>query len=187
VNDEEKYVNVTRIKHFEKNKRYMVNVFYYDREKKQVYTLQKSTLNKGEYERVCNLLLIEDEKTQEKKHYLLIRDLSRFFKNIAGLDTKKKIYPCINCLNYFYNEDKLKEHQEVGCEDNEVQKTIMPKKDGKSNFVEFENYKKKIMQPFVIYADTESILKGIEKNEDDDSKTTKFQEHKNCSFACVMV
>jgi len=138
---ENKWVSIDKIHHFERNNRVMVNVFYWNNAEKRVQTLERSKLKKGEYDKVVRLLLIEDEKNPEQKHYVLIRDFSKFFNQIITNTDGHKIYPCDNCLSYFRDEKNLERHIEGGCEDMETQRVTMLGK--KENSIEFKNYKNK--------------------------------------------
>lgn len=185
-----KSVNVKRIKYFEKNNKISVNVFYFNNQSGEVSLLEKTKLKIGEYEKTCDLLLIEDVENPEKKHYVLIRNFNRFYKQLVNNQHDHQLFPCRHCMNYFYCEDKLKSHIENGCEENEAQTLIMPTEE--DNYIEFKNFKNIITHPFVIYADTESLLEKIfdENTETDDrsnQKTKKYQEHKINSYCQKVV
>ena len=57
----------------------------------------------------------------------------------------------------------------------------MPKKD---ECVRFKNYERKIKSPFMIYADSESILVTEDKRKQnpEESYTNKYQKHVVCSY-----
>ena len=57
----------------------------------------------------------------------------------------------------------------------------MPKKDEN---IKFKNFDRKIISPFMIYADFESVLvpEDNEKQNPNESYTTKYQKHIGCSY-----
>ena len=62
----------------------------------------------------------------------------------------------------------------------------MPKK---GEYVKFKNYERKIMSPFVIYADFESILvpENNGKKNPEEFFTNKYQKHIACSYGYKLV
>ena len=54
----------------------------------------------------------------------------------------------------------------------------------KGKYVRLKNYERKIKSPFMIYANSESILvpQGIGKKNPDKSFTEKYQKHVACSY-----
>ena len=57
----------------------------------------------------------------------------------------------------------------------------MPKKDEN---IKFKNFDGKMISPFMIYADFESVLvpEDNEKQNPNESYTTKYQKHIGCSY-----
>ena len=97
-------VKLDHIVIFEKfNPSISINVFGF--EDRVVYPLQ---LSKSKSEQTINLLLISDG---EKQHYCLIKSLSRLLSSQVSGHKESNSF-CLNCLNHFPNEEKLKIHEE---------------------------------------------------------------------------
>ena len=59
---------------------------------------------------------------------------------------------------------------------------------GKQAVIRFKNYSNKLAVRFKIYADFESLLKGVKsRDKNDASYTEKYQSHIPCSFAYKVV
>ena len=96
-------VDLKQIIIFEKlNPQISINVFGFEGD---VYPLR---LSKSESEQTINLLLISDG---EKQHYCLIKSLSRLLSSQMSKHGHTNVF-CLNCLNHFPNEEKLKIHEE---------------------------------------------------------------------------
>lgn len=109
----------------------------------------------------------------EKYHYCQITNLSKLVR--AQLTKHKaKIWICDRCLHYFCNESKLNLHT-VDCTLVNKCKVKLPSLDEK--WLCFKNFGYKSKHPFIIYADTESILEPINE-ESDQKRTTRYQHHK---------
>ena len=77
-------------------------------------------------------------------------------------------------------------------EENFIPKTalkLMANKDYKGKYVKFKNHEIKIKPPFMSYADFESILvsKDNEKQNPEESYTSKYQKHIHCSYGYKLV
>ena len=164
-------VELSQISRFEKLNKIRVNVFGY--EKNIVYPL---TVSKAEYSQRVNLLLISEG---EKKHYCLIKSMSRLLSAQTSTKEHKQFY-CSRCLNSFGRQDLLDKHLEL-CKNNEAVGIKMPEK---GTFVNFKNHHKKMNMPFVIYADFESLMKAIHSTQQNSKKsyTEKKVLHKPISF-----
>ena len=90
-------------------------------------------------------------------HYTAIKSLSRLLRS-SNTKHKCKQYFCNNCLQGFMLESSRDEHQ-VYCEDNETVRVEMSR-DGST--VEFCDGQNQFRVPFVMYADSESILEPIQ-------------------------
>ena len=91
------------------------------------------------------------------KHYTWVKNISRLLSSQVSND-KEKHYFCLRCLNPFWTPKSLEKHSEY-CRNHEAVKIEMPKK---GDILKFENYYKGERLPFIIYADTESLIKPIE-------------------------
>ena len=168
-------VSLRDINKFESlNSNISITVMGYDAQDK-IYPLRISKHNDRTHK--IKLLLIEDN---EKRHYCLIRNLCR----LIGTQVSKhngKCFICENCLNPFVTEESLDKHKEY-CDSNECVKINMPKK---GDIVKFKNYCNSEKVPFIIYADTEALIKPIQSCTPDsqNSYTKKYQKHEPISFS----
>ena len=76
----------------------------------------------------------------------------------------------------------LSRHMEY-CQAAEPARVVMPKKEEAT--LSFSNFNKMLKCPYVIYADTESLIKPLDKVQA--GKTTRDSIHEACSFAYVVV
>ena len=169
-------VDLKQIRIFEKlNPQISINVFGFEGD---VYPLR---LSKSESEQTINLLLISDE---EKQHYCLIKSLSRLLLSQMSKHGHTNSF-CLNCLNHFPNEEKLKIHEEY-CLKNQAIRIEMPEE---GSFISFIHHNRSIKVPFVVYADFEAFTEEIPISEQNDkfSFTQKYQKHKPSGFCYKIV
>ena len=86
---------------------------------------------------------------KERWHYLVVKKLSALLYRITS---KKGDFYCLNCLNSFRTENKLKSHGKV-CKNKIFCGIVMPSE--KDNTLEFNQYMKSDKMLFFIYVDTE--------------------------------
>ena len=177
-------MEVDKIEKFEKNNPFVsVNVFYLNG---SVHPLI------SEVERDDNIDLLLTEK-DGKKHYCLIKNLSRLLSKQVAKDKKPKVF-CRRCLNHFPNNEKLEVHKEY-CARKECVKIEMPEiktdKNGEARKpdISFKNWNRMMKVPFVIYADFEAFLVNMDSCETDNksSFTEKYQKHLPCGFCYKIV
>ena len=132
-------------------------------------------------EQTINLLLISDG---EKQHYCIIKSLSRLLSSQVS-DHKESNSFCLNCLNHFPNEEKLKIHEEY-CLKNQAIKIEMPEE---GSFISFIHHNRSIKVPFVVYADFETFTEEISTCEPNkrSSFTKKYQRHQPSGFCYKIV
>ena len=169
-------VSLKDIDRFEKqNPNISTTVFGYN-EKDKVHPLSVS-------EHVCNrehniiLLLIERDGV---KHYCLVKIPSRLLsKQISA--HKKGTHICFRCLNPFWSHKSLEKHWEY-CRNHEAVKINMPEK---GTMLRFKHHERSEKVPFIIYADTEALIKSIQNCEPnpESSYTKKYQKHEPISFS----
>ena len=169
-------VKLNQIAIFEKtNPQITVNVFGFD---ETIYPLR---ISKTKRRWIVNLLLISDG---EKQHYCLIKSLSRLLSSQVTKDNHAKSF-CLNYLNHFPNEEKLKIHEEY-CLKNQAIKIEMSEK---GSFIYFIHHNRLIIVPFVVYADFEAFTKEISTCEPNQkfSFTQKYQKHRPSGFCYKIV
>ena len=131
-----------------------------------------------------NLLYITAD---EKSHYVLVKDLSRFVSRQYNNDNNKK-YFCQYFLHGCTSEGTLKNHWER-CKLIGVQRIKLPeagnkkrREKGKLTKIEYQ-----LCLPFVIYADFESVLCKQDSCEPSSkSFTTQYHYHVKCG-SCIYV
>ena len=162
-------MELTQVDRFEKLNEVNVNVFGYE---KEVYPLRMS---KTDYSHHVNLLLISQD---EKKHYCLIKSMSRLLSSQVSKKKKQKHF-CPRCLKFFGRHDLLHKHLEL-CRDSEAVRIKMPEE---GTFVHFKSHHKTMDMPFVIYADFESIMKPFHSVQQNPEKSyTEKMVHVPVSF-----
>ena len=177
-------VKLDQIVIFEKfNPQISINVFGFEG---VVYPLRLSKRKseqreRSENEQTINLLLISDEA---KQHYCLIKSLSRLLSSQVSGHQESNVF-CLNCLNHFPNEEKLKIHEEY-CLKNQTIKIEMPEK---GSLVTFIHHNRSIKVPFVVYADFEAFTEEIPRSKQNEkfSFTQKYQRHKPSGFCFKIV
>ena len=165
------------------NPQISINVFGFE---SVVYPLRLSKRKseqreRSENEQTINLLLISDEA---KQHYCLIKSLSRLLSSQVSGHKESNVF-CLNCLNHFPNEEKLKIHEEY-CLKNQTIKIEMPEK---GSLVTFIHHNRSIKVPFVVYADFEAFTEEIPRSKQNEkfSFTQKYQRHKPSGFCFKIV
>lgn len=167
-------VTLEQIQLFEKlNSDISVHVYAYETiyDKKieaKVHTIVPVRLSSNVKSNHIHLLLLTDEVENKKNvgnaptntaevktHFCLIKNLSKLVK-MQCTKSKNKIWICDRCLHYFYSKLKLNNH-EVNCLKQNKCRITMPIKN-QSEYLSFENFRKKIDVAFIIYADIESLL-----------------------------
>ena len=168
-------VKLTNIIKFEKNNDVGVNVFSCDDDKK--YTVYPLRLTKSNAETIVNLFLWGN-------HYSVVKDLSRFASSQINSNEHAK-HICDRCMNAFGSIERLGKHMEL-CLNHEHQRHEYPKvtKEGNVPTTKFENVEKLHTVPFVVYADFECYIEGLENTEKglDQSSTTQYQKHNPSGF-----
>ncbi|PFX11357.1 hypothetical protein AWC38_SpisGene24958 [Stylophora pistillata] len=126
--------------------------------------------------KVIDLLLITEG---DKKHYCLIKNLSRLVSSSLSKHEHKK-FICRRCLNYLGSQRVLDTHSEL-CRDHEAVREKMPKEE---TYLSFKNHQKKMDMPFTIYADFESLIKPLDTVQPNPKEcyTEKKQQHIPISF-----
>ena len=97
-------------------------------------------------------------------------------------ENKKNFCKC--CLQFFSSEEVLLEHTKNCLIINGKQTVKL-----KGGSIGFKNYFKQLAVPFKIYANFESLLKGVKSSDRNTNSlyTEEYHEHIPCSFGCKVV
>ena len=165
-------------------RRLAINVFGHSRSA-GVHPLYLTKNNSPSPINLLHITKVEDGKTIS--HYCWIKDFNRlcFDHNKHG---GKKFF-CLRCISPHSSERTLEEHL-IYCKgvDAPPCHAVFPEKsaDGSPPTIKFEKVHNMMKAPYVIYADTESIIKPM-ITPTADSNTVKTSEHVPCSFAYTVV
>ena len=151
-----------------------ITVLGYNQDER-VYPLKVSKYTGCEHDII--LMLLKDRKDEKddkiNSHYCLVNNMSAL---IASQINKHKGTRniCLNCFNSFKCKQSLDKHKEY-CYNNECIKTIMPEP---NTFLRFKNFPHSEKVPFVVYADTEALIKEMHNCDPDPNKsyTKKYQK-----------
>ena len=148
-----------------------INVFGYED------VLHPLHLTKSEVEPI-NVLLYEG-------HYCWIKDFNRLCYDQNK--HKARTYFCLRCLSSHNTEEALERHR-LYCNDTKPVHAIMPELDEneKPPTLQFVNEHKRMKCPYIIYADTESIIEPYGP-QTVGGNTTRSTKHTACSFGYVVV
>ena len=148
-----------------------VNVFCYENKIYPIY------ISKNSNTQVLNVLLITSE---EKSHYVFIKDFDRLMFSKAKTKDQHKKFFCMTCLQNFTSGEILSNHKKQCLLINGCQAVNY-----ESGTIKFINYEKQVPIPFKIYADTECFLKRTNSYEGE--YTIKYQEHYPNSIGAKLV
>ena len=160
-----------------------INVFGYS-ESAGIHPLY---LSKDHTRDPINLLLItkvEDGKILS--HYCWIK-----FDRLCSAENKHngETFFCLRCITPHSSERTLSDHL-IHCKgvDAPPCHAVFPQatEDGSPPTIQFKNIQHLMKAPYVIYADTEAIIKPTASSTTD-SNTVQTSEHVPCSFACTVV
>ena len=167
-------VSLKDIDKFE-NQNPTISITAFGYKEKGVHPLRNS--DNMDREHKIRLMLIEKDGAL---HYCLVKNVSRLLSSQVSKHIGKK-YFCDRCLNPFWCEQSLNKHLEY-CSNHEAVEIEMPKK---GDILKFINYYKGERVPFMIYADTESLIKSLQTCEPSpqSSYTKKYQKHEPISFS----
>ena len=110
----------------------------------------------------------------EKWHYLVVKNLSGFFRGITSTDEKD--FYCLNCFHSYRTKSKLELHKKI-CENCDYCHVEMPTKG--NSIIKYNHGEKSMKVPFDIYADLECLLEKMSTciNNPNESYTTKINKH----------
>lgn len=167
-------------KFMSQNEPIAVNVYYFDSEEECIRPLFLA-MKPIESRYIHLLLLTETVRCKPKAFEIDVKSHFCWIKNFGALmrsqatKNRGKLFVCDRCLNYFYSQDKLNEHKIICILMNKCAIELpLPGE----NFETFKNFKNELKVPFVIYADTETLLKQPEKAIfSEDCSTRAHQQH----------
>lgn len=116
----------------------------------------------GKGKKIVNLLMIQRKKNDESavNHFLLIKNVNKFLRKSYTDQKNKKQYQnahfCLNCLNHFYNEKRLTQHQ-ILCSLNKPRVEKIPE----NCEIKFKNYENTQKMEFIAYLDFECVLPSV--------------------------
>ena len=143
--------------------------------------------NDLDHEQINLLLLTEVKDGKIISHYSWIKDFNRLCQDQTRHKERKHF--CLRCISPHSSERTLQDHL-VYCRgvDAAPCHAVFPQasEDGLPPTIQFKNIQHLMKAPYVIYADTESIVKPTD-NPNTDTNTTQTSEHIPCSFAYTVV
>ena len=145
-------------------------------EKDKIHTLRSSDYV---YNRKHNVILLLIER-DGVKHYCLVKNPSRLLSKQISVH-KGGTHICFRCLNPFWSHKSLEKHWEY-CRNHEAVKINMPEK---GTILRFKHHERSEQVPFIIYADTEALIKEMQNCDPNpqNSYTKKYQKHEPISFS----
>ena len=169
-------VSLKDISKFEKqNPEISITVLGFN-EKDKVYPLHVSEYIYNKKHNII-LLLIERDGV---KHYCLVKNSSRLLSKQVSAH-REGTHICFRCLNPFWSHKSLEKHWEY-CRNHEAVKINMPEK---GTMLMFKHHERSEKLPFIIYADTEALIKEMQNCDPNpqNSYTKKYQKHEPISFS----
>ena len=116
----------------------------------------------------------------EKWHFLAVKSLLALFRGITS--KHEEDFYCLNCLQSYATENKLKKHKKV-CENHDYCYVEIPEKDNK--ILKYNKGEKSMKAPFIRYADLESLLEKMNTchNNPEKSSATKINKHTPSAYS----
>lgn len=183
-------VSLKDIAKFEnQNEAYAINVYMYEKEEKEIQPIRLSDKSMKD-RKIVHLLMLKEEimldvddaddgaDVRFNTHYCWIKNLSRLLSHQSSKNTRKKLF-CDRCLNYFPIQKRLDAHMEE-CIDRNNCKIEMPV--APANKICFNQFKRDLPAPFIIYADIESLLLEPTQQFSRSEKTVAYQQHEAFSI-----
>ena len=162
------------------NKKLAINVFGWENNCVIVHRISRKEPNVPR----INLMLIESGKIQ---HYCYVkREIALLFDQTKNSNAK---HYCMLCLTGFSRADLLASHKKYCNGVNGRPTRIEMPKEGE-NILSFQNFKKQMKMPFIIYADFEALIRkilGCERERTQTSYTKKTEKHEACGYSYMAV
>ena len=177
-------ITLKDIPNVEKQNNLAINVFGYS-ESTRIHPLY---ITKDNDKSPINLLLISEVKDGKiLSHYCWIKNFNR----LCSAENKHngETFFCLRCISPHWTQQTLEEHL-IYCRgvDAAPCHAVFPQatEDGSPPTIQFKNIQHLMKAPYVIYADTESIVKPAD-SPNTDTNTVQTSEHIPCSFAYTVV
>ena len=165
------------------NRNLAINIFGWEDDHVVIHRISERREEKNV--KLVNLMLLEKGTNQ---HYCWIKRESALL-----FDPKKnnRTFYCMMCLTRFSKEHVVMEHKKY-CKGVNVRPTRVVMPEEGENILSFQNQKKQMKKPYVIYADFEAIVKkiqGCERGPEWGSKcyTEKTALHLACGYSFIVV
>ena len=160
---------------FEKNNETIVlNILYMSFNTEEIRHAYKWKYNK---ERKSEVILSTITVSKEW-HYLAEKNLSALF--IAIKWKHREDFCCLNCLHSYRTKPKLKKHYNV-CKNYDYCYREIPTEANKN--LKYNQGEIPMKDPFIIYADLESLLRKIRICHDNPEKSSTTKMNKHTPFA----
>ena len=119
----------------------------------------------GTGSKILNLLMVQKRSgNSAENHFLVITDVNKYLRAVYENETKTKSYKkaffCLNCLNSFSSEIKVKEHEQL-CSLNKPRLEVMPEKE--KSEIKFKNFEHQHKLDYVAFLDFECALPSTQK------------------------
>lgn len=161
-------VRLNQIKKFmHQNQQIAVNVYYFDSDKKRVCPLFLTS--NGDGKQFVHLLLLTSATNENVRDDCILNRHYCWIKNLNSLvgaqlnNHQHKVSICSQCLIHFNSEEKLEKHSELCYENRNTGNCAIEMPSEEEKYVTFKNFRSQLKVPFIIYADTEALLKPPEK------------------------
>ena len=144
--------------------------------KEKIYPAYVSKDNSNRKKQVIPLMI----PNQKGWYYLAAKQLSALLSRITSKHYSD--FYCLNCLHSFTTKNKRESHRKV-CENKDFCNTVIYSED--IEILEFNQYQKSDIAPFIIYEDLECLIQKIDrcKKNPQHSSTTEVGEHITSAFS----
>jgi hypothetical protein len=114
----------------------------------------------GSGSKILNLLMVQKRSGKSaENHFLVITDVNKYLRAVYENEDKSKSYKkaffCLNCLNSFSSDRKVKEHEQL-CSLNKPRLEVMPEKD--KSEIKFKHFEHQHKLDYVAFLDFECAL-----------------------------
>ena len=167
----------------DQNKNLAITLFGY--ENNNVFPLKVSDRREEKNVKQVNLILIESGEIQ---HYCCVKRVSAL---LFDKSLNNKTHYCLMCLSRFTKANLLKDHKKY-CNGVNGRPTRIEMPEEGENTLSFQNHKRQMKMPYVIYADFEALVRkipGCERGPENNQRsyTDKTERHEACGYSYMVV